>query len=235
MVFSQSRRTRLGGVRIWSAMLFVILFSVFLFSPSIEAADVTLAWDPSESTVAGYKVYVGTSSRNYSSSTDVGNNTQYTLSGLEDGKTYYIATTAYDSAGTESDYSNEITNDGTPVPAASSASPESGSGGGCFIATAAYGSYLAPQVRILRDFRDHFLMTNSPGRSFVKFYYAVSPPIADFIGRHEVLRSMTRWSLTPVVYLIQYAKIVLVIAITAILCPLMYSRIVKVQRRRRTA
>jgi hypothetical protein len=79
-----------------------------------------------------------------------------------------------------------------------------GDGGGCFIATAAYGSYLDPHVRVLRDFRDAFLLTNSAGRALVRFYYRVSPPIADFIKGNAALRATTRIALTPVVYTIEY-------------------------------
>ncbi|MFZ4859247.1 MAG: MXAN_6640 family putative metalloprotease [Desulfuromonadaceae bacterium] len=80
----------------------------------------------------------------------------------------------------------------------------SGSSNHCFIATAAYGSYLHPQVQLLRNFRDEVLLSNAPGRFFVEFYYRTSPPVADFIARHSVLRIITRLALTPVVLAVAY-------------------------------
>ncbi len=74
-----------------------------------------------------------------------------------------------------------------------------GGGGGCFIATAAFGSMMEPHVKILRDFRDHFLLHNSLGKGFVRLYYAYSPPVADFIKKHDGLRLTVRISLLPVV------------------------------------
>ena len=74
-----------------------------------------------------------------------------------------------------------------------------GGGGGCFIATAAYGSLMEPHVKILRDFRDRFLLGNTLGDSFVRLYYTYSPPIADFIAEHDILKSMVRISLLPIV------------------------------------
>jgi len=76
-----------------------------------------------------------------------------------------------------------------------------GGGGGCFIATAAYGSPMAEDVRYLRAFRDEYLMTSFLGRKFVDMYYRISPPIADYISRHETLRAMVRWILSPLVKL----------------------------------
>jgi hypothetical protein len=70
---------------------------------------------------------------------------------------------------------------------------------GCFIATAAYGYYTAPQVQALRDFRDRFLLTNGPGRAFVGWYYHTSPPVADLIRAHPAARTTVRVALYPVV------------------------------------
>jgi hypothetical protein len=65
-------------------------------------------------------------------------------------------------------------------------------GCGCFIATAAYGTDTAKQLDILREFRDAVLLPNSLGARFVSLYYAASPPIADFISQHEVIRTVVR-------------------------------------------
>lgn len=81
--------------------------------------------------------------------------------------------------------------------------------GGCFIATATYGTPLAVEIDILRDFRDIKLNTNPIGRTFIKFYYLTSPPIANFIKKYEILKWITRQLLKPIIFLItnKYGKI----------------------------
>jgi len=69
----------------------------------------------------------------------------------------------------------------------------------CFIATAAFGSYLEPQVDLLRQFRDHYLLTNAPGRWFVRNYYHYGPYAARFITEHAWLKPLVRILLLPLV------------------------------------
>jgi hypothetical protein len=70
---------------------------------------------------------------------------------------------------------------------------------GCFIATAAFGSKYEKHVQVLRRFRNLYLIPNRIGRAFVKGYYRYSPPLADFIGKHDILRTLVRWGLVPLI------------------------------------
>jgi hypothetical protein len=237
-------------------VIFLLAACFLLLGPrTTSASQVTLAWDSTGGTdTVGYKLYYGTSSRNYSTSADVGNAITYTLTGLLEGQVYYFTATAYDAQGQESPYSNEVlfstaaaapaastasdgntssgtdtvsrtpvsttsagSTDGgtdtatrTPASTTSSASAASGDGGsdggggggggaGCFIATAAFGSYVDPHVVVLRSFRDTFLLTNRTGSAFVSWYYATSPDIARTIRKSEALKACVRIMLVPII------------------------------------
>jgi len=69
----------------------------------------------------------------------------------------------------------------------------------CFIATAAYGTPMAGEIEILREFRDAYLLTNPVGQALVDFYYKVSPPMAEFITEHPSLKPIVRAGLAPAV------------------------------------
>jgi hypothetical protein len=77
---------------------------------------------------------------------------------------------------------------------------------GCFIATAAYGTDTAREIDILREFRDEVLLPNISGARLVSFYYRTSPPIADFISQHEVLRTAVRVGfIDPIVTILNWS------------------------------
>jgi hypothetical protein len=96
------------STRYFKFIIFLLLACTFNLIPLVtHAAQVTLAWDASLGPVAGYKVYYGTTSDNYDYSVNVGNFTSCTISGIQEGATYYFATTAHNDIG-ESDYSEEI-------------------------------------------------------------------------------------------------------------------------------
>ncbi|MBT8439452.1 MAG: DUF1080 domain-containing protein, partial [Gammaproteobacteria bacterium] len=88
----------------------VFLLLVFLLFPAHAfGAEASFAWEANtEADLAGYRIFYGTSSGNYTHYVDVGNTTGYTHTGLQDGVTYYFASTAYDTAGNESGFSTEI-------------------------------------------------------------------------------------------------------------------------------
>jgi hypothetical protein len=79
----------------------------------------------------------------------------------------------------------------------------SSEGGGCLIATATYGTELAPQVQYLREIRDQKLMNTEFGASFMnsfnKFYYSVSPYIADYERENLIFKEIVKLGITPMI------------------------------------
>ena len=92
------------------AVRVVLLSAVTLIIGAVlSAGEVTLAWDPnSEPDLAGYRLYHGLQTGQYDHIIDVGNVTTKTVTDLEAGLTYYFVVTAYNTAGLESDPSNEV-------------------------------------------------------------------------------------------------------------------------------
>jgi len=200
------------------SFVFPVLFVTLLTSLSANIAhcfDRSFAWDANtEPDLAGYYIYYknGDSGAPYNgigafegnspvqiplASLSDPPNPEYTLHGLSDAQTFYFVATAYDTNSIESVYSNELCFGDTCV-VSNQGTGESG-GGGCFIATAAFGSKFEKQVQLLRRFRDLYLMPHIIGRAFVRAYYRYSPPMADFIAKHDTLRTVVRAILLPVV------------------------------------
>lgn len=74
---------------------------------------------------------------------------------------------------------------------------------GCFIATTVYGSPMATEVSILREFRNEYLEATEWGKTFIKYYYIIGPHIARFISKRQFLRALTRQLLKPVIFTVK--------------------------------
>ena len=79
-------------------------------------------------------------------------------------------------------YKNDVTVNGRKI--------DSPKRSGCYIATAVYGSYDAPEVLVLRRFRDEILSRSLAGRIFIQVYYFVSPALAKWIGKNGIVRRL---------------------------------------------
>jgi hypothetical protein len=114
----------------------------------------------------------------------------FTINGLLGRTNYYIGVRAFDECMSASELT--ILKVVTPT-------PEGGEVDACFVATAAYGSLMANEVKSLRGFRDSFLRSHAPGELLVETYYTFGPALAKMIGPSETARRAARAALGPLV------------------------------------
>jgi hypothetical protein len=163
-----------------------------LSAKAASGSQVDLTWSDNSFGEDGFRIErkIGAAGIYVQITVTAANATTYSDTGLQESTTYFYRISSFN-GGNDSDFSAET-----------SATPRSGGGGGggsCFIATTAFGSPLHDHVAVLKDFRARFLFTNRAGRMFVGLYNSYSPPLADFIRKHESVRIVIRWMLYPVV------------------------------------
>ncbi|MGD0885995.1 MAG: fibronectin type III domain-containing protein [Thermodesulfovibrionales bacterium] len=164
-VFTSNAIPKPTGLRISHLFLFSLLslfvsLSFVLYPQNTSAGQITLAWNPPTTNangtpltdLAGYIVYYGTAPGNYSQNINVGNVTTSTVSNLTGGTTYYFAVTAYDAAGNQSAYSNQVSATTTGQYTLTTSTAGSGSGtvtsypSGINCGTSCSGSYNAGTI-----------------------------------------------------------------------------------------
>ena len=79
-----------------------------------------------------------------------------------------------------------------PSSSPSSSYSRPSSSGGCYVATAVYGSYDCPEVWLLRRYRDYYLDKNFFGRLFIKIYYAISPTLVKWFGKSKWFKKLIK-------------------------------------------
>jgi len=177
---------------------------------SAGEGNLKVSWaDESGTGAEEFKVYWSSEQFDDASKVDVDSKgsittKSYQISGLATGTTYFVGVTAVDAFGNESKLPELLT--GTPVSVDDfwehyQKSGGQEEGGFCFVATAAFGTQMAPSVVTLRMFRDRVLMASPWGRSLVGSYYTYGPLAARFIQGSPVLRFLARTALVPAVAL----------------------------------
>ncbi len=99
---------------------------------------------------------------------------------------------------------------GSTEPAKETTSVKTGNGGGCLIATATYGSELAPQVQQLRELRDNKLLQTESGIIFMEMfndvYYSFSPIIADYERENQLFKEAVKITITPMISTLSFME-----------------------------
>jgi len=197
----------------------ILIFFVIISVSPCNAVDLALRWRANSEPILGYRIYYktvlpGPPYYGYDAvegpspitiplqDLDDPFQPEYIVHGLDGNETYYFVLTAYNEHAESSysaeycyncaDYANTQNQEGNVIETSESSS-------GCFIATAAYGSALAPHVEILKKFRDRFLIPDKIGNKLVGLYYKHSPPIANAIRTSDSLKMVVRLGLLPVV------------------------------------
>ena len=96
-----------------------------------------------------------------------------------------------------------LSEDGTTQTEVVSNEQSTDEGGGCLIATATYGSELAPQIQQLRELRDNQLLNTESGTVFMStfnnIYYSFSPIIADYERENPLFKKAVKLAITPMI------------------------------------
>ena len=187
--------------------------------PVIEAGNLKVS-SQEKTTINGYEAYV-TKAQGYFSSNGENFNVQFKEVMIYDTEKFY--TLAYSnglgdfksqlSSFDETLDSFEILTEGSSNGDSTDESSTE-EGGGCLIATATFGSELAPQVQQLRELRDNTILSTASGTAFMsgfnQFYYSFSPVIADMEREHPLFKEFVKLSLTPMLStlsILNYAEI----------------------------
>ncbi len=171
-----------------------------------SSGSIRLNWQDNSDNEEGFKIYRNGTPVAVLNSSDI---YSFRDIGLTAETLYEYSVRAYNRFGTskESNKTNGRTMEAADTSGRGSGTTEttqdeddgSGTVSNCFIATAAFGTPMAKQVKILCRFRDNYLLTNKLGSEFVAFYYKHSPPIADYIAGRSYLRALIRIALIPLI------------------------------------
>jgi hypothetical protein len=174
----------------------------------IDQDGVLLSWEDHSQVETGYEIERRSAGGDFQSiATLPEDSIEHFDEEVLPGTTYSYRVRALNGLTGPSNYSEQVA---LTFPDVSNASVNSGSsaagrgGGGCFIATAAFGSEFHPRVAALRQFRDEALLPRWWGRLFNELYLRLSPPLARQVEKSDAFRSFVRSALVPVFWAVEW-------------------------------
>jgi len=177
------------------------------FSLSANPSSVELEINDSERstvTVTGRNGFTGTISLSTTTSDDISVVLSPDQVIIDPTNPSAISILTIDSGNTAGDFSITVTGTNSTLSRSTILSVTiTNGGGGCLIATAAYGSELSPQVQFLREIRDNTVMSTASGSTFMtgfnQLYYSFSPTIADMERENPMFQELVRAFITPMI------------------------------------
>lgn len=176
-----------------------------LYANTASISQINLSWTDNSTDEVGFRIERRTADSTFLEITTVGADTTfYSDTGLLPYTTYYYRVRAYNLS-ENSPYSNQAS-----ATTSVKYDDDDNTHWYCYIGTIISGTPAERHLKTLRDFRDKYLLTNGPGRMFVKVYYRISPSLAELVRQSEFARLAGRMILIPVIYAAIYPETFLI-------------------------
>ena len=208
-----------GGIAI--PIVGAIMTPTFLNASSAGLNQISLSWSDNSDNEMGFAIERRTSESAFSEIYRVGSSiTYYRDTGLAPYTTYYYRVRAYITVPLEySSYSNEAS--------ATTHVTDDDDDDGVFFCAVTYiltGTPFGGHMNRLREFRNNVLMKSGMGKTFVKFYYSLSPGLVKILQKYDILKKISKALLVPLIYIILYPALLILLPIFFIL-PLLLRRV----------
>jgi YVTN family beta-propeller protein len=216
LTYTAAYEDQAGGIAI--PIVGAIMTPTFLHASAAGLNQISLSWSDNSDNETGFEIERRTSDSAFSLIYRVGLNiTSYRDTGLDSYTTYYYRVRAYN-AEEYSPFSNEasattrVTDD------------DDDNWMFCSVGYILKGTPLDGQINRLREFRDKVLMKSRMGKTFVKFYYRLSPGLMKVLREHDILKKISQALLVPLIYIILYPVLLFLLPMFFIL-PLLLRRL----------
>jgi len=206
LTYTAAYESPAGGIAI--PIVGAIIAPNYLNASAANLTQINLNWTDNSNEELGFRIQRRTSTSGYSEITTVGANTTfYSDTGLEPYTRYYYRVQAYNFVDPPSPYSNE----------ASAKTNVTGDNDNDFLfCSAGYilkGTPYDGHMNRLRKFRDQVLMKSGMGKTFVKFYYSLSPGLVKILQKYDMLKKILKALLVPLIYIILYPALLILLPI----------------------